>query len=159
MEQSFVGKHGDNAVEFFEINSLVSCSLVVDMGAVQHLQEIIISEVLMELLGNNLELLEIDGSILVLIEQSKDPLEPILCFGLTNARGDDAEELFEGDGFVLISKPVDEGKDEGVALVESELLQNLVDFSWIDGSAVVLVEHLEGALELLVILTRESILP
>jgi hypothetical protein len=129
------------------------------MGAVEHFEEVIISEIFVELFGDDFEFFEIDGSILVLVEQSEDSLEPVLGFGLTNARGDDVEELLEGDGLVLIPKTVDERKDEGIALVESELLQNLVDFSWVDGAAVVLIEDLEGVLELLVILTQESVFP
>jgi hypothetical protein len=47
---------------------------------------------------------------------------------------------------------VNEGEDEGISLVQAEFLQNLVDFSRIDGAATILVEDLEGTLELLIVL-------
>jgi hypothetical protein len=54
---------------------------------------------------------------------------------------------------------VDEGEDEGVTLVQTELVQDLVDFGGVDGAAAVLVEDLEGLLQVLVVLGSEAVLP
>lgn len=156
---SLVDELGDNCVKLLETHSLVGGSLVVDVGAVQHFQEVIISQVFVESLGNGLELFEFDNSIFILVVHSEHSLKTLLGLGLTNSRADDVEELFEGDGVVGISQGVDKGQNEGVSLIEAELLQNLVDFSRINGATSVLIEDFEGLLEILVVLTEESLLP
>lgn len=129
------------------------------MGAVEHLEQVVVVEVLVKLLGDGLELLEIDGSVLVLVVERKHAAESVFGLGFTNLRADDAEEFLEADWLVLVSKRVDERKDEGISLIQAQFLEDLVDLSRIDGSTSVLVEHLEGTLEVLVVLGSEAIFP
>ena len=156
---SFVGKLGDDPVEFLELDGLAGGGLLVDVGAVEHLEQLVVVEVLVELLGDGLELFEIDGAVLVLVVDGEHAAEAVLGLGFTNLRADDAEELFEADWLVLVSESVDEREDEGVPLVEAQLLEDLVDLTGVDGAASVLVEHLEGALQFVVVLGGEAIFP
>lgn len=159
MGSSFVAELADNGVELFKGDTLVGGSLVVDVGAVKHLKEIVIINVFVELLGDSLELLEVNGSVLVLVVEGKNSLKAVSGLGLTDPGGDGIEELFEVDGFVLISESVDKAENEGVSLVEAEFLEDLVDLQGVDGSASVLIEHFEGVLEVFVVLREEAVLP
>lgn len=89
------------------------------MGAVEHLEQVVVVEVLVKLLGDGLELLEIDGSVLVLVVERKHAAESVFGLGFTNLRADDAEEFLEADWLVLVSKRVDERKDEGISLIQA----------------------------------------
>jgi hypothetical protein len=71
---SFVGKLADNGVKLLKGKALVGGSLVVDVSAVKHLQKIVVVKSIVELLGNCLELLEVNHSVLVLVEQGKHSL-------------------------------------------------------------------------------------
>jgi hypothetical protein len=159
MGSSFVAELADNGVELVKGDTLVGCGLVVDVGAVKQLKKVIIIDVFVELLGDGLELLEVNCSVLVLVVEGKDSLKAVSGLGLTDLGGDSIEELFEVDGLVLILKSVDKVEDEGVSLVEAEFLEDLVNLHGVDGSATVLIEHLKGVLEFVVVLSGETVLP
>lgn len=105
---SFVGPLRHDSVELLELDALAGCGLLVDVGAVEHFEQVVVIEVFVELLGDGLELFEIDGSVLVLVVQGEDATEAVFGLGFTNFRADDAEELFEADGLILVSECVDE---------------------------------------------------
>ena len=159
MGSSFVAELADDGVELIKGDTLVGCGLVVDMGAVKHLEEIIIINIFVELPGDGLELLEVDGSVLVLVIEGKNSSKAVSGLSLTNSGGDDIEELIEADRLVLVLKPIDKAQNEGVSLVKAEFLEDLVDLHGVDGSTAVLIEHLEGVLEFFVVLSSETILP
>ena len=156
--QSFV-ELGDDLVELLEGEALVGGGVVVDGGAVHHLDDVVVVEVLVELLRDHAELLEVDHPVLVLVEEGEDPADAVLGLGLADARADDVQELGEGDGLVLVAQPVDEGEDEGVPFVEAQLIEHLIDLRGIDGAASVLVEDVEGLLEVLVVLGEQPVFP
>jgi hypothetical protein len=126
---------------------------------VQHFYDIVIVDGVVKLLGNSLELLEVNHSVLVLVEKGEDSLEAILGLGLTNSGGNDVDELILTDGFVLILETGDEVQNEWVSLVKAQLLKNFVDLNWINGSTAILIEDLEGVDELIVVLSSETVLP
>jgi hypothetical protein len=157
--KSFVGELGDDSVELIESEAFIGSGFVVDVGAVHKFEEFVIVEVVEELFGDSFELFEVDGSVLVLVEQGEHLLEAVLGLGLTDSVTDDVEELVEVDGSVLVSKSDDEGEDEGVSLVKAEFFKGFVDFSGIDGAASVFVEDFEGVLEFFVVLGGEAVFP
>lgn len=75
--------------------------------AVHHLQDIFIVQVFVQLLGNSTKLLEVDNSVLVLVEQREDLPETGLCLGFTHLAADDVQELRELNWFILVSQAVD----------------------------------------------------
>ena len=121
------------------------------VGAVQHFQKVVVSEVLVERARHCLELLEIDEPVLVLVEKAEHGPQAVLGLGFTNARADDVQEFLEGDGVVGISEPMNQRQNERISLVEAQFFKNLVDFNGVDSAAAVLVENFEGVLELFVI--------
>ena len=132
---------------------------MVDVGAVHKFKDFIIIKVVKELFGDSFELFEVDGSVLILVEQCEHFSEAVLGLGLSNSGTDDVKEFVEVDGFVLISKPGDEGENERISLVKAEFFEGFVDFGGIDGSTSVLVEDLEGVLEFFVVLCGETVFP
>ena len=159
MMVSLVVELGDDVVELLEGEALVGGGLLVDVGGVDEFEEVVVVDGVVELLGDGLELLEVDDSVLVLVVEGEDPLDAVLGLGLAHPRGDDVDELILADGLVLVLESVDEVQDEGVSLVQAQLLQNLVDLHWVDGPASVLVEHLERVHQLVVVLGCEAVLP
>ena len=101
MAESFV-EFGDDSVEFVEVNILVCGSFLVDMGAVQHLQKVIIIDSILQPLGNSLELLKVKNSVFILVIKSEHFLDSILGLGLAHSRADDIKELIKGNCSVLI---------------------------------------------------------
>lgn len=89
------------------------------MGAVQHLQQIIVVYVFLQLLSNGLELLKIENSILIDIVNCENTLASVLGLALSHLVADDVEEFVEADGSVGVPEGVDEREDEGVPLVHS----------------------------------------
>lgn len=159
MGGSFVGELGNDSVELVESDKLVGRGLLADVSAVEQLEELVIIDTVLDPLGNALELLEVNDSILVLVVEGENFLETFLGLGLAYAGADDFKELFEGDCFVLILESKNESEDEGVPLVKSQLLKDFADFGGVDGSATVLVEHSEGFLELIIVLLSKAVLP
>lgn len=105
---SFVGPLRHDSVELFELDALAGCGLLVDVSAVEHLEQVVVVEVFVELLGDGLELFKINGSVLVLIVEGEDSAEAVLGLGFTNFRANDAEELFKAYWLILVSECVDE---------------------------------------------------
>jgi hypothetical protein len=151
MGGSFVVELADDGVELIEGEALVGGSLVVDVGAVQHLEDVVVVDGVVELLGNPLELIEINHSVLVLIEQSEGLLQTVPGLGLAHPRRNDIDELILTDRLVLLLQTVDQVQHEGVSAVETEFLQHLVDLHGIDGSTFVLVKYLEGIDQLFIV--------
>jgi len=89
------------------------------VGAVQHFQKVVVGEVLVERAGHCLELLEIDESVLVLVEKAEHSPQPVLGLGFTNSRADDVQEFLEADRVVGISEPVNQRQNERISLVEA----------------------------------------
>lgn len=156
---SFVGELADNGVEFFESESLIGWGLVVDVGAVLQFKQIVIVDGIVELLSDLLELLEVNYSVLVLIEQSEDSLETVLGLGLAHPWGDDVNELIESDGLGLVPETNDKVQNKGISTIETEFFEDLVDLNWINGSAVILIEDFEGIDQLFVVLGVKPVLP
>jgi hypothetical protein len=156
---SFVGEFGYNSVEFVEGEALIGGGLLVNVGAVEHLEELIVIQVFVELFGHSFELFEVDGSVLVLVEQCEHSLEAVFGLGLSDSGADDVEEFFKVKGFVLVLETDDEFEDEGISLIKTELFEGLADFSGVDAATFILIEDLEGVLEFLVVLSGESVFP
>jgi hypothetical protein len=156
---SFVGKLGDNPLELLEGDGLVGGGLLADMGAVQHLEQFVVVDAVLDPPGHGLELLVLDDSILIGVVKGKDSLESFLGLEVSDLTAHDLKELLEVDGFVLVSEGMDEREDEGVPLVKAEFLQSLVDFGGVDGAAVVLIENEEGVSEFVVVLFAEAVFP
>lgn len=157
--QSFVVESRHDSFELLESEALVGRSLLVDMGAVHHLQNFFVIEVFVQLLANSLQLIETDHSSSFRVEKSEDSLEAILGLSLTNSRANDVEELFELDGAADVLQSMDERQDERVTFIESEFFQNFVDFFWVNGSTSVFVENIECVFEFFVIFGGESVFP
>lgn len=92
---------------------------MVDVGGVKHFEDVVVVDSVLDLLGNALELLEVDDSVLILIVQGVESLESVLGFGLSDFGSDDINEFVESDGFVFFFKSVDKDEDEGIPFVET----------------------------------------
>ena len=68
IEGSFVVEFWDDAVKLFESEALIGWSLLVDMSAVHHLQEVIIVCAFFQVFSDTLELLEVDNTVFIGIE-------------------------------------------------------------------------------------------
>lgn len=156
---SAVAELADDGVELFEGKALIRGGLVVHRCAVHHFQDVVVTQVRMNLLCNCLKLLEVHHPVLVLVVEREHLLDAVLGLGLTHSGADDVKEFGELDGLVLVAEALNEVEDEGVALVEAELIKDLVDFGGVDCAAAVLVEDFEGLLEFFVVLRREAFLP
>ena len=89
------------------------------MGAVQHLQQVVVVYVFLQLLGDGLELLKIENSVLIDVVNCENTLASVLGLALSHLVADDVEELVEADGSVGVPEGVDEREDEGVPLIHS----------------------------------------
>ncbi len=65
---SFAGEVGNNSVEFVESEAFVGGSLLVNAGAVHHLQNVVIIDAFLQVFANIFEFLEVNHSVLVLVE-------------------------------------------------------------------------------------------
>lgn len=108
VRKSFVVEPGDDAVELLKGEALVGRCLLTYVSAVHHLQDLVVIDPVLDLLSNALELLEVDDSVLVLIEQSKDSLQAVFSPGLSNTGSNAINELVEVNGSVFVSKTVDD---------------------------------------------------
>lgn len=106
--KSFLVESSYDSVEFFEGEALIGGGFFVDVGAVHHLQELIVVHVLVNLLANGLQLLEIDHSSSVSVEESEYLLKSVFCLGFAHLRANEIQEFVEINGSVLISQGVDE---------------------------------------------------
>lgn len=96
---------------------------MVDVGAVQQFQELVIVQSLVNPFGDGLELFEIDDPVFILVEDGEDPSESVLGLGLSDFVSHHIQELVEVDGFVLILEGSDQTQDEGVSLVDSQFFK------------------------------------
>jgi hypothetical protein len=149
----------DNSVEFFEGHVLVGLGLVVHVSAVQHFEQFVVVDAVLHPLGDGLELFEIDYAVFVGVVNGEDSLEAVFGLGISHLGADGVDELIEADGSSFVSQSKDEGEDERISLVQAQLIEHLADFLRVDGAAVVLVEDLEGFLELCVVFLRDSVFP
>lgn len=83
---SLVGELADDGVELLKGEALVSSSLVVYVSAVKHLQDIVVIKSVMELLGNVLELFEVNYAVLIFVKKSKQYFQAGLGLCLTHSR-------------------------------------------------------------------------
>ena len=72
MHLSFAYELGDDSIELIEGKALVWWGLVIDGGAVHHLEKGVIIKIFVELLRNGFELIEINYAILVLVINGED---------------------------------------------------------------------------------------
>jgi hypothetical protein len=142
--RSFVVESGNDGVELIKGESFVVGSPVVNVGRMDQLQKFVVVDSVVELLGNYLELLEVNCPVLILVEKGEDSSDAVLGLGLSNSGSDDVNELIQSDRFVLILEAEDQVEDEGVSLVQAELFKNFVDLNGINSSTVILVKDLES---------------
>ena len=81
---------------------------MINMSAVQHFQNLVIIKSFVNQFSNRFELLDINDSILIVVENGEDSSQTVFSFSLSNFATDGVKELFEIDWFVLVSKPSDE---------------------------------------------------
>lgn len=67
MMVSFVVEFGHDGVELLEVEAFIGGGLLVDVSGVEELKKIVVIDGVVELFGNILELLKVNGSILVLV--------------------------------------------------------------------------------------------
>ena len=76
------------------------------MGAVHHFQNLIIIDAILEVFGNSLELLEINNSVLVLIEKFENSLDSVLGLAFTNLTGSNVNKFVEVMGLLFSLRPL-----------------------------------------------------
>ena len=116
---SFAGKFGDNGVELIEGEAFVGGGLVVDAGAVHHLEDVVVVDAFLEIFAHGLELLEVDHSVLILVVVLEDPSKSVLGLALSHSVANNVNELFEVDGASLISKRHNQREHVGASSVET----------------------------------------
>lgn len=113
----------------------------------------------MQLAYNRLELLKINNSVSVVIEQGENSPQAILGLGFSNLGSNAIDELIEVNGLVFVLEPVDELQDERIPLVKTQLLKDFVDFTGVDSATGILIENIKSALELFPVFRSKSVLP
>lgn len=81
---SFAGKVGNNSVELIESEAFIGSSLLVNASAVHHLQNVVIIDAFLQVFANIFEFLEVNNSVLVLVEHLEDSLKAIFGFAFSN---------------------------------------------------------------------------
>ena len=127
--------------------------------AVEHLKQLVIIDAVLDPPRHTFELLVFNGSVLVGVIEREDSLEAVFGLEVSNFGANNLQELFEVDGFVLVSERVDEAQDEGAPLFKSKFFEGFVDFCGVDGAAVVLIKNEEGFSEFIVVLLGEAVFP
>ena len=84
MMRSLVVELADDGVELLEGEAFVGGGLLVDVGGVEHLEQVVVVDGVMELFGDGLELLEVHGAVLVLVVEREDPADAVLGLGLSD---------------------------------------------------------------------------
>ena len=113
----------------------------------------------LDLLKSSLEFFHIELTILVLVQKGEDSSDTVFGSNFTDGFGSDLKELLEFDGSVGFFKLVDNTHDKWVSSFDSQFLEDLVDFSGINGSTSVFVENFEGLLEIFVVFWVKSVFP
>lgn len=133
--------------------------VVHDVGVVHHLGQLLVVEGFAQLAGDALEAVEVSEAVALLVPDLEDASQTVAGFGVADLGADDLEELIELDGPVDRAQAVDHLEYDLASALEPELLEDLLDFDGVYGSSVVIVEQVEGVLELFVIALAESVLP
>ena len=92
---------------------------MIDVGAVEHLKELIIIDSVPNPFGNSFELFVFNESILIGIINSENSLEAVFGLEVTYSCSNNFEVFFQGKGFVLVSKSVDKVENEGISLIDT----------------------------------------
>lgn len=125
------------------------------MRVVHHLRDLLVGHRLAQLPADPLHLLEIDHAGLVCVVEVEDLQQALLAARVAQLAVDDLEEVVEADGLALGLQVQDHLEDGLVALVQSQLLQDLLDLLRVDAAGALLVEEVEGRLQLLQVVGGE----
>jgi hypothetical protein len=147
----------DDGDELVQVDCLVAVEVVEDVGVVHQFNDFLLVHGLSELSGHSLELLEIDVAVTVLIIVAEDLGLSLDGLGISDDVDYQCKEFFEIDGLPGILDRVDDVSDDEVSSLESQLLHGLVDLSSVNGSTSVLIEGVEGSLEIFEILLAELV--
>ncbi len=148
-----------DGVELLEVEVVVVVGAVDNVGVVHHLSQVLVVHGLAQLSGNSLEALEVDVAVSLLVPDLEHSGQSFAGFAVAHFRADDLEELVEIDGFVDVLEAVDDLEDDFASALQAQLLEDGLDFDWVDGSSSVLIEQVEGGFELVVVVLAESVLP
>lgn len=129
------------------------------MGAVEHLQDLVVIDSILQPFGNVLELVEVQHTVLIGVVDGEHSLASVLGLDLTNSAAHDVQVLLEGQGFVLVPQGVDQVQDELVSALSSEVLKSLGDFSGVNGAGIVVVKDVEGVKKVIVVFLADSVFP
>lgn len=113
----------------------------------------------MQLLADRLQLFKTNHSCALGVENGKNSLDAVLGLCFAHLGTHEVKEFLKADGTANVLESVDEGQDEGIALIETKFLEDFVDFFRIDGAAAVFVENFESGLEFFVVLCCKSVFP
>lgn len=83
MGRSFI-ELGDDGIKLLEAKALIGRSSAVNGCIMHHLEQIIISQILMQLLGNSFEFLKVHNSILILVVNGKHSANSVFGFCFSN---------------------------------------------------------------------------
>lgn len=145
----------DDSIKLLKGKLLIRVSLVQDVRVVHHLRNLLVSHRLPQLLTHPLHLLEVNHPRLVRIVKVEDLQQALLATRIAQLAVDDLQEIIKGDGFALGLQVQDHLEDRLVPLVQSELLQDLLDLLRVDAARALLVEEVKSALQFLKIVSRE----
>ena len=132
---------------------------MIDVRAVHHFQHLVIIESFVDPFGNVFEILVVDNSVLILVEDGEDFFQSVFGFGFSNFVSDAVKELIEVNGFVLVFETNDQAQDEGISFINAQLFESFADFGGINTSTVVLIKDFKSDLEIFVVFGGESVFP
>lgn len=157
--KSFVGKLRYDSFEFLEGDSITQGSFLTDMSAVQHFKQIIIIDTFFNPFSHFFELFIVNHSVFILIKKIKDSFKAIFCFGISHFCSNGIQEFIKVDWLIFVSQTLDYREDEGISLIDSELLKSFIDFSGINRTTTIFIKNVECGIEFLVILRGKSFFP
>lgn len=117
----------DNFVEFFECEELIGLCMVEDVSVVHHFRDFLVIHCFSEFASYVLDLLKVNKAFIVGVIQGKQFFQSFLRFRVSQSVAYDIQELLEVDWSVFGLEVADHQVNNMVSLVQSQLLQYLLD--------------------------------
>ena len=146
-------------VKLFKIKGLIRLSLVVYEYAVHQLEDIIVSHILSDKFWYFLQLFKSNFSRLLLIIQVKHSPNSVLGFAIACLLTYNINEFIKVQDFILFSQGPDYVQYVGVAIGKPQLFEHFHNLLRVNWATSILVKDQEDISQLLIVISRYSVLP
>ena len=149
---------GEGLLRHDEVEVIEANLLAVAGGTLEHFLEFIRTHGLAELLGHAAEVVNVDGSRAVVVEQIEDACDSVFRLLVAQFGGYRIEEVVEVDARrILRSVEVsDHLEDDGVLIFEAEAVHGSLQLCGVDQARAIGVKQVEGFADLLNLVFRKA---